>query len=48
MNKFGVSLRLWKMICMVSRVKQCIWKGFRSMELNLESFGLYLPPNVVF
>ena len=30
------------MICMVSRVKQSIWKGFRSMELDLESFRLRL------
>ena len=30
------------MVCMVSRVKQSIWKGFRSMEPNLKSFGLWL------
>ena len=42
MHKFEVSLRLRKMVCMVSRVKQSIWKGFRSMELDLESFGLRL------
>ena len=40
MHGFGVSLRLRKMVCMVSRVKQSIWKGFRSMELDLESIGL--------
>ena len=27
---------------MVSRVKQGIWKGFRSMKLDLESFLLWL------
>ena len=27
---------------MVSRVKQSIWKSFRSIELDLESFGLRL------
>ena len=42
MNEFGVSLRLGKMVCMVSRVKQSIWKGFRSMELDMESFRLRL------
>ena len=42
MNEFGVSQRLGKMVCMVSRVKQNIWKGFKSMELDLESFGLRL------
>ena len=42
MQEFGVFIRLWKMVCMVSRVKQSIWKGFRSMELDLESFGLRL------
>ena len=30
------------MICMVSKVKQSIWKGFRSMEQDLENFGLKL------
>ena len=30
------------MVSMVSRVKQSIWKGFISMEPDLESFGLYL------
>ena len=30
------------MIFIVSRVKQSIRKGFRSMELDLESFGLRL------
>ena len=29
-------------VCMVSRVKQSIWKGCRSMEQDLESFGLRL------
>ena len=42
MHEFGVSLGLGKMVCMVSRVKQSIWKGFRSMKLDLESFGLRL------
>ena len=28
MDEFGVSLRLGMIICMVSRVKQSIWKGF--------------------
>ena len=42
MHEFGISLRLGKMVCMVSRVKQSIWKGFRSMELDLESFRLRL------
>ena len=42
MHEFGVSLRLGKMVCMVSRVKQSIWKGFRSMKLDLENFGLRL------
>ena len=42
MHEFGVSLRLGKMVSMVSRMKQSIWKGFRSMELDLESFGLRL------
>ena len=42
MLEFGVSLRLGMMVCMVSRVKQSIWKGFRSMELDFESFGLWL------
>ena len=30
------------MVFIVPRVKQSIWKGFRSMELDLESFGLRL------
>ena len=30
------------MVFMVSRVKQSVWKGFRSMEQDLESFGLWL------
>ena len=42
MHEFWVSLMLGKMVCMVSRVKQSILKGFRSMELDLESFGLKL------
>ena len=42
MQDFGVSLRLGMMVFMVYRVKQSIWKGFRSMEPNLESFGLRL------
>ena len=39
MHKFWVSVRLGNMVC---RVKQRIWKGFRNMELDLESFGLRL------
>ena len=39
MHEFGVSLRIWKMICMVSRVKQSIWKSFRSMELDWKVLG---------
>ena len=42
MHNFEVSLRLWMMVFMVSRVKQSIWKCFRSMELDLESFELWL------
>ena len=42
MHEFGVSLRLGKMVCMVSMVNQSIWKGFRSMEQKLERFGLWL------
>ena len=42
MHDFGVSLRLGMMISRVYRVKQSIWKGFGSMELDLESFGLRL------
>ena len=42
MHAFGVSLRLGKMVCMVSRVNQNIWKGFRSIELDLKSFRLRL------
>ena len=42
MHDFGVSLRLGKMVCMVCRVKQSIWKCFRSMEPYLESFRLWL------
>ena len=38
----GVSLRLGKMVCMVSRVNHSIWKGFRNLELDLEIFGLRL------
>ena len=30
------------MVFIVPRVKQSIWKGFKSMEPNLESFGLWL------
>ena len=30
------------MICMVSKVKQSIWKGFKSMEQDFENFGLRL------
>ena len=42
MQEFGVSLRLRMIACMVYRVKQSIWKSFRSMEQDLESFGLRL------
>ena len=42
MHGFGVSLRLWMIVFMVSRVKESIWKGFRSIEQDLESFGLWL------
>ena len=42
MHEFGVSLRLGKMVCMVSRVNQSIWKGFGSMEQKLENVGLWL------
>ena len=42
MHEFGVFIRLGNMVCMVSRVKQSIWKGFKSMELDLESFGFRL------
>ena len=37
MHNFGVYLRLGMM---VYRVKQSIGKGFRSLEPDLESFGL--------
>ena len=30
------------MVFIVSRVKQSIWKGFKSMEPDLESFRLWL------
>ena len=40
MHEFGVSIRLMKMVCMVYRVNQSIWKGFRSMEQKLKNFGL--------
>ena len=42
MYEFGVSLRLGVMVFMVFLVKESIWKCFKSMELNLESFGLRL------
>ena len=45
MHDFRVFLRLRTMVFMVfmvSRVKQSIWTCFRSMELDLESFGLWL------
>ena len=42
MHNFWVSLRLWMMVFRGFRVKQSIWKGFRSMELDLESFGSLL------
>ena len=30
------------MVFIIPKVKQCIWKGFRSIELDLKSFGLRL------
>ena len=42
MHNFGVSLWVGKMVCIVSKVKQSIWKGFRSIEPYLKSFGLWL------
>ena len=42
MHYFEVSLRFGMMISMVFRVKQSIWKDFRSMEPDLESFVLWL------
>ena len=42
MHDFRVSLRLWMMVFRVSRVKQNIWKSFRSMKQELESFWLRL------
>ena len=42
MREFRVSLKLGMMVCMVSRVKQSIWKCFRSMKPDLESLGLWL------
>ena len=42
MHKFWVCLTLGKMVCIVSRVKQSIWKCFRNMELDLECSGLRL------
>ena len=42
MHEFGVSLRLWITIFTVSRTKQSIHKGFRSIEPDLESFELWL------
>ena len=42
MHDFGVSLRLRMMVFMVFRVKQSIWKCFRSMKQDLESFVLML------
>ena len=42
MHCFGVSLRLGIKVFMVSTVKQSIWKGFRSMEPDLESFGFMI------
>ena len=40
MHKFGVSLRLGMMVSRIYRVKQSIWKCFRSMQPYLESLGL--------
>ena len=42
MHEFGISIRSGMMVCMVFRIKQSIWKDFRSMKLDLESFGLRL------
>ena len=42
MHDLWVSLRLRMMVSMVSSVKQSIWKGFRSMEPDFGSFGLWL------
>ena len=42
MLEFGVSLRLRKMVFMISRVKQNIWKSFVIMKQDLESFDLRL------
>ena len=42
MYEFGTSQRLGMMVFMVSRMKQCIWKGCRSMEQDLKSLGLWL------
>ena len=42
MYEFGAFLRLEMIVFMVSKVKQSIWKMFRSMEQDLESFGLWL------
>ena len=42
MHEFGFSLRLGMMVFMISRMKQSIWKRFRSMVQDLESFGLWL------
>ena len=32
MNEFGVYIRLWMMVFMVSRVKQSMWKVFLFKE----------------
>ena len=42
MYEFEASQRLWMMVLMVSRMKQRIWKGWRSMKQDLESLGLWL------
>ena len=42
MYEFGASHRLGMIVFMVSRMKQSIWKGCRSMEQDLESLGLWL------
>ena len=42
MHEFEASLRLRKMVFMVSRVKQSTWKIFIIMEQDLESFELRL------
>ena len=42
MYEFGASQMLGMIVFMVSKMKQSIGKGFRSMKQDLESFGLWL------